>query len=101
MDKDTVRVSLNKPALRAMARFQLMAKRHAEASEGSVTSEEALSLLPTTNYSRVRLTEDFKSLCCDLPPLEEGGEEERELKSWCIVNTPPLSLDDKKQDTAF
>ena len=100
LDRDTVKVSLNKSALRAVARFQYMAKRHAETSEGSITSEEALSLLPTTNFSRVHLTEDFKSLCCELPPLEEGGEEEKEMKSWFVINTPPSSPE-TKQDTAL
>lgn len=101
LDRDTIKVSLNKPALRAMARFQYMAKHHAEVSEGSLTSEEALSLLPTSNFSRVHLTEEFKSLCCELPPLEEGGEEEKELRSWCVINTPPLSPEVKHQDTAM
>ena len=40
--------------LTAVARFkQSMAKHHAEATEESLMSEEALSLLPITNSSQV------------------------------------------------
>lgn len=68
-----------------------MAKRHAQSNEGSLSSEEGQSLLAMSSVSRVHMSDDFKSLCCDLPPVEEGGEEEEELKSWGLVNTPPQS----------
>ena len=62
-----------------MARF---AKQSIQ-PDGSLPLDEGQSLL-----SRVHITDDFKSLCRDLPPLEEGGEEEEELKSWGIINAP-------------
>ncbi len=101
LGRDSVKISLNKSALRAAARFHYMAKHHAETSEGSLTSEEALSLLPTTNFSRVHMTDEFKSLCCELPPLEEGGEEEKEMQSWYVINMPPSPPEAKQQDTSL
>lgn len=89
LHRDSIKLKVNKTALRAVARFQYMAKRHAQSNEGSLTSEEEQSLLAMSNISRVHMTDEFKSLCCDLPPVEEGGEEEEELKSWGIINTPP------------
>lgn len=89
LHRDSIKLKVNKTALRAVARFQYMAKRHAQ--DGSLTSEEGQSLLAMSNVSRVHMSDDFKSLCCDLPPVEEGGEEEEELKSWGIINMSPLS----------
>lgn len=95
LHRDSVKLKLNKTALRAVARFHYMAKRHAQSSEGmapeSLSSLENQSLLAMSNISRVHISDEFKSMCCELPPVEEGGEEEEELKSWGIINTPPLS----------
>lgn len=75
-----------------------MAKRHAHSmaneglgpGQGSLSSEEEQSLLPPmSSISRVHISDEFKSMCYELPPVEEGEEEE--LKSWGIINTPPLS----------
>lgn len=87
LHRDSIKLKVNKTALRAMARLQYMA----EHNEASLTPEEGQSLLAPANISRVHMSEDFKSLCCDLPPVEEGGEEEEELRSWGIINTPPSS----------
>lgn len=78
-----------------------MAKRHVEASEGSLTSQEEQSLLSLSNISRVHVSEEFKTMCCDLPPVEEGGEEEEELKSWGIISIPPLSPQLKPEQSAM
>lgn len=90
-----MKLKLNKSALRAVARFHYMAARRAQSNEGvapdSLTSLEGQSLLAMSNISRVHITDEFKSICCELPPVEEGGEEEEELKSWGIINTPPRS----------
>jgi hypothetical protein len=92
LHRNSIKLKVNKPALRAVARFQSMAKRHAQSTEGSLLSEEEQSLI---HVSRVHMSDDFKSLCCDLPPVEEGGEEEEDLKSWGIINLPSLSPDIK------
>lgn len=89
LHRNSIKLKVNTVALRAVARFHSMAKRHAQSNEGSLTSEEEQSLLMMSNISRVHMSDEFKSLCCDLPPVEEGGEEEEELKSWGIINTPP------------
>lgn len=90
LHRNTIKLKINKTSLRAMARF---AKQHIQ-PDGSLSLEEGQSLL-----SRVHMSDDFKSLCCELPPVEEGGEEEEELKSWGIINTPfntpPSSLEQK------
>ena len=105
LHRDSVKLKLNKSALRAVARFHYMAKRHAQSREGvayeSLSSEESQSLLSMSNISRVHITDEFKSMCCDLPPVEEGGEEEEELKSWGIINTPPSSPPCKEEEAAL
>ena len=89
LHRDSIRLKVNKTGLRAVA---WMAQRHAntQADEGSLSSE-GQSLLALSNISRVHMSDEFKSMCCELPPVEEGGEEEEEFKSWGIINTPPLS----------
>lgn len=87
LHRNSIKLKVNTTALRAVARFHAMAKRHAQSNESSLTSEEEQSLLTMSNISRVHMTDEFKSLCHDLPPVEE--EEEEELKSWGIINTPP------------
>ena len=104
LHRNSVKLKLNKTALRAVARFHYnMARRQAQASEGvaaaapeSLSLEESQSLLGAS-ISRVHITDEFKSMCYDLPPVEEGGEEEEELKSWGIISTPPLSPPHKEE----
>lgn len=86
LNRNTIQLKINKKSLRAMARFANQRIK----PDGSLSLEEGHSLL-----SRVHISDDFKSLCRELPPIEEGGEEEDELKSWGIIYTPPSSLEQK------
>ena len=86
LHRNTIRLKVNKASLRAVARFHSMAKR--AQSEGSIDLQEGQSLLELSHVpSRVHMSEEFSSLCCDLPPVEEG-EEEDDLKSLGIINFP-------------
>ncbi len=101
LDQDSIRLKVNKPALRRMALSHSIAMKRAQ-SEGSLTLNplEEQSLLAQATPS-IKMTDEFKSMCYGLPPVEE--EEAEELRSWGIINftaSPPPPAE-KQSDSQF